>query len=188
MKLVRRYVDYSIDMLASVDGIKDDVMTMVATHHERHDGSGYPKGLRGNEIPLFGKMAGIIDCYDAITSARPYWEAMSPHDTVKMLYDWSDVLFQKELIEQFIQVVGVYPIGTLVELSDGRVGVVIALNRTRRLRPQVMMLLNERKEFYSKFVTINMYEELKSEDGKSLDIKRTLEPGKYGIDPDHFYL
>ncbi|MCG6889216.1 MAG: HD-GYP domain-containing protein [Gammaproteobacteria bacterium] len=188
MKLVRKHVDYSIDILTSVDGIKADVMAMVATHHERHDGSGYPQGLKGNEIPLFGKMAGIIDCYDAITSARPYGEAMSPHDTVKMLYDWSDVLFQKELIEQFIQMVGVYPIGTLVELSDGRVGVVIALNKTRRLRPQVMMLLNERKEFYSKFATINMYEVLHSEDGESLDIKKTLEPGKYGIDPDHFYL
>ena len=112
----------------------------------------------------------------------------STHDTVKKLYDWSDVLFQKELIEQFIQVVGVYPIGTLAELSDGRVGVVIALNKTRRLRPKVMMLLNERKEFYSKFETINMYEELESEDGESLNIKKILEPGKYGIDPDHFYL
>jgi HD-GYP domain-containing protein (c-di-GMP phosphodiesterase class II) len=188
VKLVRKHVDYSVDILAAVDGIKDDVMAMVATHHERHDGSGYPKGLKGNEIPLFGKMAGIIDCYDAITSVRPYGEAMSPHDTVKKLYDWSDVLFQKELIEQFIQVVGVYPIGTLVELSDGRVGVVIALNKTRRLRPKVMMLLSERKEFYSKFETINLYEELESEDGQSLDIKKTLEPGKYGIDPDHFYL
>jgi HD-GYP domain-containing protein (c-di-GMP phosphodiesterase class II) len=156
VKLMRKHVDYSIDILASVDGIKADVMAMVATHHERHNGSGYPKGLKGNEIPLFGKMAGIIDCYDAITSTRPYAEAMSPHDTVKKLYDWSDVLFQKELIEQFIQVVGVYPVGTLVELSDGRVGVVIALNKRRRLRPKVMILLSERKVFYSKFKTINL--------------------------------
>lgn len=187
VKLMRKHVDYSIDILASVDGIKADVMAMVATHHERHDGSGYPKGLKGNEIPLFGKMAGIIDCYDAITSTRPYAQAMSPHDTVKRLYDWSDVLFQKELIEQFIQVVGVYPIGTLVELSDGRVGVVIALNKKRRLRPKVMMLLSERKEFYSKFKTINLYEETESENGESLDIKKILQPGTHGIDPNHFY-
>ena len=114
--------------------------------------------------------------------------AISPHDAVKKLYDWNGTAFQPELVEQFIQVVGVYPVGTLVELSDNRVGVVVAHNRARRLRPSVMLLLNEDKAFYSNFKVINLIEQTESEDEQPLNISKTLTPGSYGIDPKLFYL
>lgn len=187
-KLVKQHVQHSVDIVSSISDISDDVVSMVQTHHERHNGSGYPVGLKGNTIPIFGRIAGIVDCYDAIISDRPFAYAISPHNAIKKLYEWRNTDFQAELIEQFIQVVGIYPVGTVIELSDGRVGVVFAQNRVWRLRPQIMLLLDENKEAYSNFDIINLMTETKDAAGNSLDIARSVEPGTYGIDPDQFYL
>lgn len=187
-KLVKTHVEHSIEIVKSIKGISDDVIEMVKTHHERHNGSGYPNGLRENEIPIFGKIAGIVDCYDAIISERPFTSAISPHDAVKKFYDWRDIDFQAELIEQFIQVVGIYPVGTIVELNDGCVGVIVAQHRVWRLRPKIMLLLDENKEYYNNFDVIDLYINEADEDGNSLEIVKSLDPGMYGIDPEQFYL
>jgi putative nucleotidyltransferase with HDIG domain len=187
-KLIKQHVLHSVDIVHSISDISEDVVTMVQTHHERHNGNGYPAGLKGNTIPIFGRIAGIVDCYDAIISDRPFASAISPHNAIKKLYEWRNIDFQAELVEQFIQVVGIYPVGTVVELSDGRVGVVFAQNRVWRLRPQIMLLLDENKEAYSDFDIINLMTEIKDAAGNSLDITRSVEPGMYGIDPEQFYL
>lgn len=187
-KLAKTHVQLSLDIVGSIIGIQDDEVEMIATHHERHDGSGYPNGFTADSIPLFGKMAGIIDSYDAMISDRHYAAAISPHEAVKELYDRSGKDFQPELVEQFIQVVGVYPVGTLVELSDGRVGVVVAHHRVRRLRPRVMMILDRKKEMYKRFRIEDLYEVERDEDGLPLDIVHSVSPKKFGIDPSQFYL
>jgi HD-GYP domain-containing protein (c-di-GMP phosphodiesterase class II) len=187
-KLIKQHVEHSVDIVRSIPDISDDVINMVKTHHERHNGSGYPSGLSGNMIPIFGKIAGIVDCYDAITSERPFVSAISPHDAVKKLYEWRDIDFQSELVEQFIQVVGIYPPGTLVELSDGRVGVIVAHHRVWRLRPQIMLLLDSDKKTYSDFNTINLVSETTGIDGNQLNIVKSVEPGAYNIDAEQLYL
>jgi len=187
-KLVKTHVDHSVEIVRTISGISDDVVEMVKTHHERHNGSGYPDGLRENEISIFGKIAGIVDCYDAIISERPFASATSPHDAVKKFYEWRDIDFQAELIEQFIQVVGIYPVGTIVELNDGRVGVIVAQHRVWRLRPKVMLLLDENKNYYNSFDIIDLYVNETDEDGNTLEIVKSLDPGMYGIDPEQFYL
>jgi len=187
-KLVKQHVELSVEIVRSINGIGEDVIEMIMTHHERHKGGGYPKGLVGDEIPIFGKIAGIVDCYDAIISERPYASAMSPHDAVKKLYEWRNIDFQAELVEQFIQVVGIYPVGTIVELTDGRVGVIVVQHRVWRLRPQVMVLLDKNKDICSNFDVINLFTEVVDADGESLDIVKSIEPGMYGIDPEQFYL
>lgn len=187
-ELVKKHTDYSLEILRNTQGIDSDVIEMVATHHERHNGSGYPNGMAGNQIPILGKIAGIVDCYDAIISDRVFATALSPHDTVKKLYDWRDIDFQAELVEQFIQVVGIYPVGTVIELSDGRVGVIFAQHKIRRLRPQVMILLDSDKKSLDNFNVLDLYLHTKGEDGTPLDIVKCVEPGLYGIDPDEFYL
>lgn len=187
-KLIKTHVEHSVDIVKSINGINDDVVEMVKTHHERHNGGGYPAGLSKNEIPIFGKIAGIVDCYDAIISERSFITALSPHDAVKKLYEWRNIDFQAELIEQFIQVVGIYPVGTIVELNDGRVGVIVAQHRVWRLRPKIMLLLDHNKESYANFDIIDLYVEENDEDGNSIDIIKSLEPGMYGIDPEQFYL
>ncbi|MCW8933467.1 MAG: HD-GYP domain-containing protein [Gammaproteobacteria bacterium] len=187
-KLVKTHVEHSVEIVSNINGISDDVIEMVKTHHERHNGSGYPNGLKENDIPIFGKIAGIVDCYDAIISERPFASAMSPHDAVKKFYEWRDIDFQAELIEQFIQVVGIYPVGTIVELNDGKVGVIIAQHRVWRLRPKIMLLLDENKDSYNNFDIIDLYIQASNEEGNTLEIVKSLEPGMYGIDPEQFYL
>jgi putative nucleotidyltransferase with HDIG domain len=187
-KLVKQHVNYSMEILKNTDGIEPEVIDMVYTHHERHNGSGYPRGLAGDAIPLLGKIAGIVDCYDAIISERPFASPLSPHDAVKKFYEWRDIDFQAELVEQFIQVIGIYPVGTIVELSDGQIGVIVAQHNVWRLRPQVMMLLDTNKEPLHHFGIINLYTEITDKNGNQLNIIKCVEPGLYGIDPEEFYL
>ena len=124
-KLIKKHVDYSVELLKKTEGINKDILDMAYSHHERYNGSGYPLGLKGDQVSIFGKIAGIVDCYDAIITERVFASPISPHDAVKKLYDWRNVDFQAELVEQFIQVVGIYPVGTIIELSNGSVGVVV---------------------------------------------------------------
>ncbi len=179
---VRSHVEKGVEMIRETGLMNADVLDMVAHHHERHDGSGYPQGLKGDEIPVFARIAAIVDCYDAITSHRSYARAIPPSTAIKMLYEWKDIDFQAELVEEFIQAVGIYPAGTLVELSSGEVAVVVAEYRTRRLRPQVMVLLDENKQPLTNIKTIDLISETTTADGRKLDIVSSLEPDAYGID------
>lgn len=188
MSEMQKHVEYSIEMLEAAGNVNSKIMSMVATHHERFDGGGYPSGLQGEEIPLYGRIAAIVDTYDAITSLRPYATAMSPHGAVSMLYEWRGIDFQPELVEQFIQAIGIYPTGTLVELTTGEVGVITSLNGTSRLRPRVMVILDADKQPYKDFREVDLMEETRTPDGKRLDIKRGLAPGAYGIDPQELFL
>jgi putative nucleotidyltransferase with HDIG domain len=179
---VRDHVKLGVEMIQGSGLMNQEVLGMIAHHHERHDGSGYPDGLRGDDIPIFARIAAIVDCYDAITSHRSYARAIPPSTAIKMLYEWRDIDFQAELVEEFIQAVGIYPAGTLVELSSGEVAVVVAEYRTRRLRPQVMVLLDAEKQPVAEVRTINLLEQTETGDGRPLDIVGSLEPQAYGID------
>jgi len=143
---MQKHVEYGVELIQEPGDADRKILDMVATHHERFDGGGYPRGLRGEEIPLYGRLAAIVDTYDAITSIRPYATAMSPHGAVSMLYEWRGIDFQPELVEQFIQAIGIYPTGTLVELTTGEVGVITSLNGASRLRPRIMLILDDDKQ------------------------------------------
>lgn len=184
---IKRHVQFSVDLMKAHGAISQDVFNMVAHHHERYDGSGYPKGLASTDIPLFSRIAAIADSYDAMTSRRHYANAVSPSVAVSKLYEARNLLYQAELIEEFIQAIGIYPAGTLVELSDGRVGVVVAEYRTRRLRPRVLLLLDEEKHALERPVALNLMETKKDSAGKPLHISRSLEPGAYDLRPDQLY-
>lgn len=181
-QVVQNHVQLGLDAVKKSGLMNKDALEMIEYHHERHDGSGYPRGLKGDQIPIFARIAAIVDCYDAITSHRSYAKALPPSIAIKMLYEWRDVDFQAELVEEFIQAVGIYPAGTLVELSSGQVGVVLSEYRTRRLRPKVMILLDSNKKPVMDVQTINLLETTHTEDGKPLDIVNSLEPDAYGID------
>lgn len=164
--------------------------SMLLTHHERLDGSGYPNQLKGDAIPLAGRIAGIVDSYDAMTSDRHYAKAKSTYDAVRELKRLEKQSFQPELVELFIQSVGVFPAGTLVELNSGEVAVVIAQNRFRRLRPEVMLVLDPDKKIRDEFLLIDLQMHVEKNDlgNQALWITQGLEPGAYGVDPAEFFL
>lgn len=184
---VKEHVLFGLNMVKQTKGIKTAVIDMIRTHHERHNGSGYPLGISKDQIPLFGRIAGIVDAYDAITSHRPYCEPMPAYQAIEALYQWRGVDFQMELVEQFIQVVGIYPVGSIVELSDGSVGVVINQNEHYRLRPHVMVLLDEKKQFLEEFYEVDLREGLDDEESPNLAIAKGLPPGAYDLDSSQYF-
>ena len=187
-QLVREHVKYSLEIVQSITGLHPKVLEMVATHHERHNGSGYPAGLRGSEIPIFGRIMGIVDSYDAMTCVRPYAHSRAPHQAVAELYSHRGTLFQPELVEQFIQACGIYPTGSLVELSNGEVGVITAVHSLKRLRPSVMVLLDKDKRPLSNFRTVDLEQVEYDEAGQPLAIRSGLPAGAHGIDPQELFL
>lgn len=175
--LVQSHLDESIRILVKQEDIPPAVLRMVATHHERFDGSGYPKGLKGKEIPLFGQIAGLADCFDAMISSRPYVDnTHSPHEAISDLYNLKGKLFDEDLIEQFIQTVGVYPAGSLIELQTGEVGLVFSFNPLKRLRPTVLIVLDSTKQYLNNFYQMDL--SVKTD----FAIKQTLPRGSYDID------
>lgn len=186
--LMQAHVAHSVELMADTKGISRASIEVAYSHHERHNGSGYPRGLTSDQTSVYGKIAAIVDCYDAITSDRPYSVAVSPHEAIRSLYEWRNVDFQEEVVEQFIQCLGVYPTGTLVELNTGQVGIVLSQNRVRRLRPKVMLVLNADKHAYDIAPTLDLMVESVDRQGQMLEIARSLDPGSYGIDPTAYFL
>ena len=186
---IRRHVEYGLQILEDTGNVDSSVEAIIRTHHERHDGSGYPDGLAGNDIPVFGRIAGIIDTFDAMTTVRPYAAAMSTYDVMRYLLDNADILFQAEIVERFIQVVGMFPTGTLVELNTGEVAIVMQQNSVRRLRPKVMLILDENKEMREEFPIIDLRElPVEADDPDAVWIAHGLDFGSFGIEPATFFL
>ncbi len=191
-EIIQKHVAYGLDIVKNQKGVDKDIIDMIRTHHERHNGGGYPAKLKNNGIPLFGRIAGLVDVYDAITSPRPFCKPVPTHEAIATLYEWRGVEFQTELIEQFIQVVGIYPVGSLVELSNQTVGVVIGQSEYFRLRPQIMVLLDENKKTLKEFYIVDLRddadnEDMENQDTESITILRGLPPGAYDLDPKKYY-
>jgi HD-GYP domain-containing protein (c-di-GMP phosphodiesterase class II) len=187
-RLIHTHVNQGIELLRAAPNVASRILTMIATHHERFDGSGYPHKLKGDEIPLIGRIAGIVDCYDAMISERCYAKPKSTYDAVRELKRLGSNAFPAELVELFIQAVGVFPTGTLVELNTGEVGVVTGQNRYRRLRPEVMLILDAQKRVRDEFTTIDLLT-WDENAGKTPSLWTTqgLEHGAYDIDPTEYF-
>jgi HD-GYP domain-containing protein (c-di-GMP phosphodiesterase class II) len=186
---VRKHVEYSLQVLADTGNSSPEIVAMIRWHHERLDGSGYPDRLRGTEIPFFGRLAALIDSFDAMTSERPYSAAIARHEALQELYRLRGKYYQPELVEQFIQCIGVFPTGSLVELSTGEVAIVMAQNHARHLCPRVMVLTTPDKELHPQFHELDLVMTSAHEDpAQRVRIVRALQPGAYGLDPTELYL
>jgi cyclic di-GMP phosphodiesterase len=186
-ELAKLHVNYSAEILRATPGLPGDLARAAALHHERHDGSGYPKGLRGNEIGTIGSIAAIVDTFDALTVKRPYADAVSPSAAISMLYKWRGVFYDAHLVEQFIRCIGIFPVGSLVELNSGEVGVVIAQNLTRRLLPRVMVIRDAEGNPLMPHKLLDLAREPKAKQDEPYRILGTLEHGALPFDADELF-
>lgn len=137
---VKRHVSYSCEMIENNEEISEETKAAVRAHHENEDGSGYPNGLTSEEIPLIAKILHVADVYDALVSNRPYKAGYAPWEAVEYLMGGCGIIFDKEVVDNFVKVVPIYPIGTEVRLSNGEIGVVIANKGNNNLRPVVRII------------------------------------------------
>lgn len=179
-ELARTHVARGLEILRGL-GVHDEVAAVLATHHERYDGSGYPDGLKGARIPLCGQIAGIAGVYDRLTAPRRQGEALTPDLAMARLHGMRDQAFGTELIEEFIQAIGIYPAGTLVQLSSGEIGVVTGQNAERRLRPRVLLIVDRARAPLARQREIDLLASVRDAAGQPVDIVRTLPAGSYDL-------
>jgi HD-GYP domain-containing protein (c-di-GMP phosphodiesterase class II) len=186
LTLYTSHVSHALELLEETPGLNNQILTTIANMHERYDGTGYPQSLKGDEIPYLAKIAGIASAYDEMTFPHHQEFGLSPSKCIMTLYRQIDVEFQRELVEEFIQAIGIYPSGTLVELSTHETAMVQEQNPERRLRPKVIVLLDEEKKPYKRYKLIDL---MKTEQrhGMQLDIVYSLPIGSYGADPETIF-
>lgn len=182
-EIMKSHVPEGLKLLEAQSGIPPAALEVVGRHHERYNGHGYIAGLTGDTIGEFGLVSALADTYDAMTSDRAYHPGLTPVDALKTIYDGRENTFHPWLAEQFIQCIGIYPIGSVVELSTGGVGVVISANRQRRLRPRVALVLSPEKKRYSPAPIIDLMQVTLDTKGNPFEIRAVLPPGTYGINP-----
>jgi HD-GYP domain-containing protein (c-di-GMP phosphodiesterase class II) len=186
--IMQMHVHYGVEIAEKIGGISDDVVAMVRCHHERHDGSGYPAQLAGVNIPVYGRISGVTDCYDAMISRRPHAPAKSSYDAIRELNSLAGTKFQREVVEQFVQALGMFPTGSLVELNTGEVAIVVEQHPLHRLRPNLILVLDKSKQ---PLKTSKPMALAKVPGGvgerKARWIIQGYEPGAFNIDPKDFF-
>ncbi len=180
-RVMRAHVVHSRDILAAAPGIPAAALAVAAEHHERLDGSGYPDGKAGAQISRPGQMAAIVDVYDAITSDRIYHKGMEPPLALRKLLEWSPHRFDPQLVQQFIRCVGIYPIGTLVRLRSGRLGIVIESSREGLFQPVVRVFMDTKHRRYLAVEDVDLSRQRK---GSEERIGGVESPEQWRISPE----
>jgi HD-GYP domain-containing protein (c-di-GMP phosphodiesterase class II) len=186
--LVKEHVRHGLDILAETPNFHPDVIEGIAQHHERMNGSGYPGALMGDEIGVVGRMAGIVDCFAALTNHRPYAAAVSSYEALRSIASWGGDFFHEPLVQQFVSSVGVFPVGSLIELSTGEVAVVVSHNKLRRLKPRVLVVTGPDKTPVAHPAMVDLLYDPKVGGEEGVFIKRGLPSGAYGLDLRDYYL
>jgi HD-GYP domain-containing protein (c-di-GMP phosphodiesterase class II) len=184
----KRHVEHGIAILRETRNIDPEVMEGIEQHHERMNGSGYPQGYVGDEIGIYGRMAGIVDTFAALTNHRPYAAASSSYEALRSISGWAGDFFHEPLVQQFVSSIGVFPVGSLIELSTGEVAIVVAHNKVRRLKPRVLVVTGPDKTRSPHPAMLDLLYEGKAGGDDPVFIKRGLPAGAYDLDLRDFYL
>ncbi|TVP61120.1 MAG: HD-GYP domain-containing protein, partial [Halomonadaceae bacterium] len=156
-------------------------------HRERHNGRGFPQRVNGEAIPLLAKLSGLVDYYESLIEPRPGVEPLNPAQAVGKLFEVRNQLFQEDLVERFIQAVGIYPTGTIVKLNNQQTGLVLSHRPHRRLWPKVMVVADEQQRPLKagRIIDLVTHNEGKNSD-EALSISGCLPFGIEGIDPSGY--
>ena len=149
-------------------------------HHERPDGQGYPVKRMGSQTNQYARLIHILDAFDAMTSYRPYAEQRTVFEATKVLYRGRGTEFDAVMVDQFIEMIGVYPIGTIVELTSGEVGVVIGQNNDASLLPKLSVIRDQNKNEMAETV-VNLRDIVDRQGNPRVRIKTMLHDGSYGV-------
>ena len=179
--IVQSHVEEGLAVLEATSRLSETSVAVVLEHHERYNGCGYPYRMAGDEISMAGRMAAIVDTYDAMTSDRPYRAAMSPSHTLRQLYDEGGVQYDQALVAAFVKTVGIYPVGTLVLLESGYLAVVEEMHAENMLTPIVRIIYHTgRQQYVTTPVDIDLSRKIGNHYGQ---IVRAENFERWGISP-----
>ncbi len=179
--IIKQHPELGFQLLKNEKELSMQVLDAVLHHHERKKAQGYPDQLSENKIPLLTQIISIVDVYDAVTSDRCYHDGMSPYEALNNIYKWAENDFNKEMVESLIKCLGIYPIGSLVELDNGMVGVVISASKSARLRPMIMLVLDKNKQYFKKRKILNLANPRWRTGSHAIEIGQILNPSSYAI-------
>lgn len=160
------------------------VREIIANHHEHFDGSGYPMGRKGGQIGLYGNMICIVDTYVSLITGRNCEVPLPPNKALDFMYKQKGRLFHPQMLDQFIQVIGIYPVGTMVRLSTGDIGFVIKQNKTWRMKPVVMVVMNKHHEKLETPIHIDLMNQPKNK--KGITIHSDLPMDAFGLSVEDY--
>lgn len=182
----KKHVLLAIKLLAHSSSLCKSVLETIATHEEHYDGQGFPNQLQGEQIPLFGQIAGMVDYFESSTNPTFSAQPLSPTDALSRLYQLRDMQFSERLIEAFIQCLGLYPPGTIVELSTQEIGIVTSNQKQKRLQPDVMVIMNKDRKPLRSTKTIDLQAINKDKAHGLVEITCSLPVGTFGIEPHQY--
>jgi putative nucleotidyltransferase with HDIG domain len=159
-KLIQHHAIYGYEMLREQDDISALSAHVALQHHERVDGTGYPRGLKGDEIHIFGKISAVADVYEALTANRVYRKGHLPHHALEFLLGSCGSHFDTDIVQIFLDTISIYPIGMTVKLNTGETGVVVALHNGHPQRPTVRVLQDADGQDLRQPYDVNLMENL----------------------------
>lgn len=142
-KQIMNHSNYGYEILKTYSDIKEISALVALQHHERYNGKGYPLGISNNNIIEYSKIVALADVYDALTADRVYKNAVLPYEAIEVIIASGGFHFDPNLVKTFVENISVYPIGSIVELNDGKIGLVVNVNRNLPHRPVLRILKNE---------------------------------------------
>lgn len=175
---VRRHVTDGVRLL-NRSSVPEDALDIVRMHHERALGQGYPNGLVADHIPWSALIAGLVDSYDAMLHRRPYREAYQPSEAIRVLYHEAGSTFGEDLVQSFVRYLGTYPVGSVVELDNGAIGVVVGNHPGAGIWPTVLLVRNADREPFRKRMLVNLAAANRQPERTTVParrIRRTLSP------------
>ncbi|WP_102525021.1 HD-GYP domain-containing protein [Vibrio tapetis] len=171
---------YAKDIVPHIEGLSDISRDVCLMHHEKLDGNGYPNGLKGDELPTHGRMSSIVDIYDALTADRCYKDGMSSAAAFKIMLTLTPFHLDQDLVYKFINCIGMYPVGSLVELSDSQVGIVWTSNDEHPLKPEIKVFYSRK---YKRFTDVKFIDLKHS----SVKIVKAISPSGFEVDATPFF-
>jgi HD-GYP domain-containing protein (c-di-GMP phosphodiesterase class II) len=181
-EVLKGHVDASLKMLAQAGNFPPEVTQVVQKHHERRDGSGYPRAISGDDIGTLSTISGIVDSYQSGTSERPYRKAKTSFQVLMELYGERGHTFESTVVEHFIQCIGIFPIGSFVELNTREVGVVINRHPTQQLKPTIQIVIDPAGERIKEPETVDLAKQRNEEGQPARLITKVIDPEEKKLD------
>lgn len=181
--IIKRHPEDGYEIMSADARMSQEALEVIRLHHERLGGQGYPYGLSGDDIPRHALITAVADVYDAMTSDRVYRRAKPADQVLQDLYKNADARFGADLVQEFIRCVGVFPVGSVVELDSRAIGVVVASRPDTPLQPTVLLTRTPQGAPYEKRLLLNLSGERERDDAVAARrIRRAVTPAKAGID------